>query len=193
MKQEFKAEWYDERYKVGGHKKEYFKEPEKCIYYPLWKEVIRLLKKKDRILEIGCGAGQLAKMLIYSQFNYLRGFDFSEEAIFLSLSNLPFNHRDKIQVGDVYDKEMYDVDYDTVICCEVFEHLNGDREVLMNIKKDTKIIFTVPNFDSKSHMRYFNDASEIRDRFKDLVKFISISEIPVSEKNKIYLINCIKK
>lgn len=193
MKKEFTASWYDERYKVGGHKKEYFKTPEECIYHKLWLNVLKLVTKDDKILEIGCGAGQLAKMLIYGGFKYVKGFDFSKEAIKLCKANLPSEYHDKFIIGNVYEEDVYQEDFNTVICCEVFEHLDDDVEVLSNIKKNSKIIFTVPNFDSKSHVRFFKTREEIKERYQDVVKIVSISEIFVGITNKIYLINCVRK
>jgi len=195
VKKEFEASWYDERYKVDGYKQEYFKEPEKSVYYPIWNELFSLLKPEDKILEVGCGAGQLARMILYSKISqtYVKGFDFSKEAIRLCKQNTPHQHHEKFVVDSVYNEDVYDCDYNTVICCEVFEHLDTDVEVLMNIKKGTKILFTVPNFNSKSHVRYFKDRDTIRMRYESVVKFISIKEIPVSATNKIYLVNCVKK
>lgn len=193
MKQEFKAEWYDERYKVGGHKREYFKDPEKSVYYNVWSEIVKMMTSKDKVLELGCGAGQLAKLLLYGSCEYVRGYDFSKEGIKLCKSGLDKKYHDKFLVGDIYEEDIYEEDYNTIICCEVFEHLAEDLEVIGNIKVGAKVIFTVPNFDSKSHVRFFATSRDIRNRYNKLVDIKSIDEIYVSERNKIYLINCIRK
>lgn len=193
MKKEFAASWYDERYKVGGHKQEYFKQPEKSIYYPVWSKILDLLDRGDIILEVGCGPGQLAKLILDEGYNYVKGFDFSKEAIGLCKKFLSKTHHSKFNIGNVYDKKNYQVDYNTVICCEVFEHLDRDIEVLDDIKSGSKIIFTVPNFNSKSHVRYFKTSQEVVDRYSEKISMDVIEEIYSNDKNKIYLINGIKK
>jgi len=193
MKKEFEASWYDDAYKKGGHKREYFNSPEKSIYYPLRKKILETLTNKDAILEIGCGSGQLAKMILDSNFNYIKGFDFSAEGIRLCKSFLSKEHHSKFEVGNVYDSSMYEIEYNTIICCEVFEHLDNDLGILDNIEEGTRIIFTVPNFNSKSHVRYFKDVEKVRERYIEKADILSIEEIYISKVNKIYLVYCIKK
>ncbi len=193
MKKEFEASWYNDRYKVGGHKQEYFKSPEKCVYYPIWDKLIKLLGKEDVILEVGCGAGQLARLIQDKGFNYTKGFDFSEEAIKLCRRFALKKNHHKFVIGDVYNKELYSSPHNTIICCEVLEHLGNDLSVFDNIEKGTKVIFTVPNFNSKSHVRYFATDEEIRERYKDKVDFKTISSTPLGKGNKLYLVNSIKK
>lgn len=193
MSEEFKADWYDERYKVGGHKKEYFNTPEKSIYYPLRKELLKLIDKNDLILEVGCGSGQLAAMIIEAGFQYLEGFDFSAEGIKLCKRFVNKKHHSKFRVADAYDSSSYKASYNTIICCEVFEHLEGDLKVVKNIRSGSRVIFTVPNFNSKSHVRYFVDQEQIRERYSGLVDIRGIVEFKLNEKNKIYLVDSVRK
>lgn len=192
-KEEFKAAWYDERYKVGGHKKEYFNTPEKSIYYPLRKEILKLLNSEDVILEVGCGSGQLAAMILQAGFHYAMGFDFSKEAIKLCKRFTKESDHGKFKIGSAYNSAMYKVNHNTVVCCEVFEHLEGDLQVLREIKSGVKVVFTVPNFNSKSHVRFFENQITLMERYSEEVIITSIKEFQLNEKNKIYLVDSVKK
>src|SRR5688500_12416768 len=56
------ADWYDRVYASGSavYECDYRESP----YLPLWLEIAGRLDPADRILEIGCGTGQLAELLI---------------------------------------------------------------------------------------------------------------------------------
>lgn len=45
---------------------------------------------------------------------------------------------------------------------EVLEHLSKDRKVLMRLPKRSRIIFSVPNFDSASHVRVFHSEEDVK-------------------------------
>ena len=124
------------------------------------------------ILEIGCGPGQLAKYLVDEEFKIYTGFDFSKVAIQKAKLTVPqfiFFVKDAVLL-----KSYIDIEYNTVICLEVLEHIKYDLKVIENIKIGAYIIFSVPNFDSESHVRWFTSESQIRSRY---FKKINISEI----------------
>jgi len=107
-------------------------------------EIHRMISKwtfKKRVLDIGCGRGDVEKYIK----NY-RGFDFSEEAIKIAKEN----GRD-CWVGDIYDKKNYK-DTDIYLCLEVLEHVD-DKRVLDNVSG--RIIFSVPSFQDPSHIRTY--------------------------------------
>lgn len=150
-------------------------------YYVQWVQVEMILRAfKDRpILEIGCGTGQLAHMLEDLGYTNYSGFDFSEVAIKKAKerTNLP------VFVGDALDPKTFERDYDAVVCLEVLEHLVNDHQVLENIKKGTLVILSVPNFDDKSHVRWFRSYYQVRSRFYKHVDIRSIRLI-----NNIYIV-----
>jgi len=143
-------------------------------YYVLWTQVIVLLKKikSPKILEIGCGSGQLAHYIQDEGINHYAGFDFSAKAIDIAKKKDPDLH---FWVGDARLNEQYkNVDFNTVICLEVLEHVKKDLEILRNIEQSTNLICSVPNFDAPSHVRWFTSESQIKRRY---FKLIDISDI----------------
>jgi 2-polyprenyl-3-methyl-5-hydroxy-6-metoxy-1,4-benzoquinol methylase len=195
-KKEYDARFYDQVYRRGGDRQEYFKPPEESVYYPAWRELIaRLDRNEARILELGCGPGQLASLLLRSGFRYLRGIDFSGEAIALARKAAGEGHWDKFVFGDLYDETLYrDVEYNTVICCEVLEHLERDLAVLDLLRPAAKVLYTVPNYASRSHVRHFDDEGQIRSRYGSSLEIRSIQKVAINPYgNALFLIDSHKK
>jgi 2-polyprenyl-3-methyl-5-hydroxy-6-metoxy-1,4-benzoquinol methylase len=130
-------------------------------YYGLWKELIKHLDKKERIIELACGVGQLAHMLHDKGYDYRGGYDFSEKAIdeARKRSPLPFYLKDLLS-ADI--KELTNK-CDVVIMCEFLEHIEDDIELIKKINK--KMIITLPDFDGTSHVRHFVTKDQVLDRY----------------------------
>lgn len=173
--------FYDKIYKQGGCNKEYFKTAEDSIYYTVWKTVLGYLDKEDKILELGCGVGQLAKLITDKGFNYIAGIDFSIEGLRLA--------KQKAQelvfiLLDLYDERWVEFDFNVVILSEVLEHLKNDLMVLSYIPKGCKVIFAVPNYDSEGHVRYFRTVRDVLLRYKNLIDVNSSKIITINKKTR---------
>ena len=187
------SEFYDEIFKRGGWNKEFLKSPEKCIYYPVWIKVLEFLTKDDIILELGCGAGQFANLVLKKKLNYIKGIDFSEEAIKLAKRFNPDN-QELFEYDNLYSKEIYKkTDYNTVILNEVLEHLFYDGLVLSRIREKAKIIFTVPNYTATGHLRFFPDEKAIRQRYSELINIQQVDTVQISGKKLIFIVESRKK
>ena len=73
-----KASWYDNAYSESS---EYQLHYSRSVYLPIWEEIVRRIGQGSSVLEIGCGSGQLAEMLIERRDVLYIGFDFSEQAV----------------------------------------------------------------------------------------------------------------
>lgn len=193
-KEEKNKNFYDEAYQKGGHNNMYAKHYQKSPYFDVWKKAISLMKdiQNPKILEIGCGGGQFANMLLDQGFHQYKGFDFSDGAIKLAKETNP-NEHEKFFVDDAYTSSIYQESYNIVITFEVLEHLKEDINVLNKIKKDVHVFFSVPNFDSASHVRYFQNKMEIIRRYHELIDIKNLYSFHVSSQNIIYLGCGIKK
>lgn len=129
---------------------------------------------EPRILEVGCGVGILGSWLYNlceDRNNSLyHGFDFSETA----LDKCPKIIQGSVFVNNAYNKKIWrnyfnTHDYNIVVAVEVFEHLD-DLKVIEMIPKGTKILFSVPDFDSKPHLRTYPDMKAIRYWYQDVMK-----------------------
>ena len=166
---EKKVDYYNGRFSKDVGYKMHYKD---SFYYVHWTQILKFLKNQQNlsILEIGCGTGQLAHYLSDEGFKNYRGFDFS--AIAIEFANRTVSS--DFFVGDALDAKNYHHKYDVVICTEVLEHIKDDKQVLRNIATGAKIIFSVPNFDEQSHVRWFTSEREIKTRY---FKLIDIQDI----------------
>lgn len=166
MEQDHK--WYNEAYKASV---EYRKEPEDSMYIEVWNKALSLIKN-ERILDFGCGPGQFAKLLLKNGKRFVKGYDFSNEAIILAQRANP-QHKRSFIVKDLLKIEKTPA-YDVVICFEVLEHITKDIEVIKKIGSGKRFIFSVPNYDYKSHVRKFETTDEILLRYNP---FLDIKKI----------------
>jgi 2-polyprenyl-3-methyl-5-hydroxy-6-metoxy-1,4-benzoquinol methylase len=169
------ADFYNEAY---SHTQEYFIHYTNSRYYFVWTVILdRILRISSdvRVLEIGCGPGQLAQLLLDNGIASYHGFDFSSKAVDLAkkkeLANAIFH------VGDAYCEPLIEKSassFDCVICTEVLEHLDRDLEVIKRLEPGTRLIATVPNFPYVSHVRHFENAESVRERYQPYLSDFSV-------------------
>lgn len=110
---------------------------------------VRSMEKSHlRILEIGCGNGNISYQLAHGGHHVL-GIDIDTISIQKATSSF---HLENLQfkVMDVCEYLVKDVDkYDVIICSEVLEHLPNPLTIMHNInrllKENGRAIITVPN------------------------------------------------
>ncbi|MEW6013869.1 MAG: SEC-C metal-binding domain-containing protein [Candidatus Zixiibacteriota bacterium] len=166
-------------------------------YYPLYRQVLRMVNQipEPRVLEIGCGVGDLAKILIENDIPY-RGFDFSEKAVECAKNLCPTGN---FIVGDAYERSCYHPeDYNIAIALEVLEHLD-DFRVIENIPEGVELIASVPNYYDTAHLRLYQDPQrDIIERFRPYLKvshvgILSPDKLVTSQSKVIYLFQGTRK
>jgi SAM-dependent methyltransferase len=144
-------------------------------YLAVWGSICERIPQGARILEVGCGPAQFAHMVLDKGIpgDYV-GFDFSPGAIEMAKKNVPGR---RVEVGDARTTDLFtSVNYDTVVCTEVLEHIVDDVPVLERIPRGKHVLATVPDFDDVSHVRFFASADEVRQRYGSLFTSLKISE-----------------
>ncbi len=185
--------FYNKAYLQGGYKNLYHKSYKESLYLPLWEKALELVKevKEPKIIEIGCGAGQFANLLFdHGIFEY-KGIDYSQEAISLAKRT---NERfaEFFFVENAYQSQIYQDQYNIVILLEVLEHLTEDLFLLNKIRKASIVLFSVPNFNSESHVRFFKKKTDITRRYGKILRMNDIYSFNVSKQNTLYLVKSIK-
>ena len=183
--------WYDGYYathqKNGG---EYMKKPEDTYYYPVWKRALAWIGKAN-VIDLGCGPGQFGLCCMRKGLVY-QGYDFSPKAI--EMAGEMTGHPEFFHVADItkgvpitYDK------HSVVVTLETLEHINDDLAILKSIPKGMRVIFSVPSFDYKSHVRFFKNIVEAKRRYKPLVNITRTRAINTKDDNYIFLIEGVIK
>jgi predicted TPR repeat methyltransferase len=158
-------------------------------YAPVWERVVAGLRAQGakRILDLGCGPGQFAQYLsaAWPEVKYI-GLDFSTVAVAKARQRCPqhlFEQRD-LTVTNLDDLPSFD----TVVCTEVLEHIENDREVLAALPEGSAIAASVPNFDAFGHIRFFRDEAEVRKRYGVLFDDLEVEQFALSANNILWLL-----
>lgn len=144
----------------------------------MWAVIVDRIRRGgyQRILEIGCGPGQLATFLKDQGIREYVGLDFSPTAIALAKENVPGG---RFLVGDARTSEIYrEYNYDLLLCTEVLEHIQEDLGVIANIPSEKRCICSVPNFPFESHVRHFRNAGEVADRYSKFFRAFDVFTLP---------------
>jgi 2-polyprenyl-3-methyl-5-hydroxy-6-metoxy-1,4-benzoquinol methylase len=165
------ARWYDAAYSKTSEYRNHWSE---STYLPVWDAICARVGEGSSVLEVGCGPGQLARMLHDKGIlaSYV-GFDFSAKAVNMAREASP---EITFEVADAFTTDLFaSVNYDTVICTEVLEHIHDDLAVLSRIPSGVHVLATVPDFDWDSHVRFFNNAAEVTARYAEMFLSLEIS------------------
>tara|TARA_Y100000310_G_C20545696_1_gene745451 strand:- start:389 stop:1009 length:621 start_codon:yes stop_codon:yes gene_type:complete len=119
------------------------KEDHHEINWDIYQKFLRIIKfnKKEKILDAGCGNGELGSYL--KGFN-LFGFDFNDKAV----KNARKKSYKKVVKSEIYSLPFKDKEYDKTICIQVFQYLEKPEKAFKELLRVTNknIIITVPNF-----------------------------------------------
>lgn len=190
---------YDNAYTITEIYKE---EPEDIkVYYPMWLQALETLKsiKATTIVDLGCGPGHVAKV-ISNQVNCnlfeiekFFGYDFSPKAIEMAKNLVLDNKRFEFEIRDLLNFNFVEgKPTDTVyISFEFLEHIHKDLEVLSKIPSGSQVIFSVPSFDYKSHVRFFPEKQDVFQRYSKTIDILECHvfnhEISSSKNNNLFL------
>lgn len=146
-------------------------------YDTLFRKVVSNVRNHGSrsILEVGCGSGLLAKMILEEHRGIYRGFDFSPEAI--RNAGARTGHPELFFIADALDRRSYACDYDTIVSTEMLEHVEGDLDVIRLWRNGTWCVCSVPNFDYAGHVRFFNTSKEVAARYGGLIDIQGIIKI----------------
>jgi len=167
--------FYEDMY---NQEEEYRKDFRDSIYLTAWTQVYRFLRQipEAKVLEVGCGSGQLASFLRFMGFDgYERGFDLSNQAVEIARQRLNLN----FQQGDACDPKVYEGDYNTIITLETLEHIPDDFSAMKNFRPGVFLIMSLPDFEYESHYRWFTNARQIEKRY---YQYLNVRQIVKVEK-----------
>ena len=157
------ASYYDRIYESGYSTQ---------AYRPIYEAVLDFLDRMPapRVLEVGCGTGDLALQIVHRNVPY-RGFDISSVAVGRCRAlGIP-----GVAVGSAYELKNYRPhDFTVIVALEVFEHID-DRLAVRNFPEGTHVLFSVPNFVETSHLRAYQDPA--RDIFEYYEGLLAVGQV----------------
>lgn len=162
------SDYYD---KIYLESEEYRKSYSESKYFELWKRVLLLIPKTSHVLDVGCGCGQFAEMIM-NEFgcNTYAGYDISKIAIQIAKSKgMECSFTNESLYYITYSKEEF------IVCMETLEHID-DFKFIQQIPMGVEIVFTVPDFADAAHVRYFKNITEIVHRYERHIDFSHIEK-----------------
>lgn len=150
---------------------------EESPWIDVYVEMARWIDQCEEVVDLGCGTGRFLELL-YRRDHYARttGIDWSETALDAAQRYISPRHPDaqpfELVCMDLDDWEPApDRAGNTVyVCSEVLEHLADDLELVRKVPAGHRLIFSVPNFDSDSHVRVFRNVGDIWERYAPLLR-----------------------
>jgi len=162
------AAWYDDAFTDS---RLYNQEPKNAMWYMTWLSLLEFVKSTDKILDLGCGPGHLAQLLTPDKCKCYTGVDFSETALMQARIANADHHAALFLNHNLLDLPAHLFGgVDIVILSEVLEHIEDDFAVLKQIPTGMRLAISVPNTNADSHVRLFNTAQDIYDRYGTIMR-----------------------
>lgn len=177
--------FYDQTYREAGHWRNHYT---RSRYYCLWTVIADRIGHApvERILDIGCGPGQVACLLRDIAVKEYKGIDFSPARVSQARA---ICSEYEFYTDDVFESELLDTyEYDCITMLEFLEHVERDLDVLERIRPGTLVLGTVPNFPAVGHVRYFHTAKDVQLRYGAVLKGIDVTTVFADPRGKAYFI-----
>lgn len=134
-------------------------------YRPLFGEALNLIPPRSAVVELGCGPGRFAKLLLASnRAASYTGLDFAPKTI---KEAARFVGKDLFIVADLRTCQIPPAD--VYVSLEVLEHLDDDLGLLERLPEGSLVVLSVPSFPSESHVRWFPKDGDAAKRYGEIL------------------------
>jgi hypothetical protein len=169
--------WYEDAHKGDEAMKKYYTgvyaERNDMLFKMIFKEI---KSKQIRILDIAAGSSYMAELFLKLNNVISYSFnDFNDKVIKFVLTRINDN-RFNICSFDAEDDIKHYNDNDLMICLSL-EHIENDFGLLNAFNKDTLCALCSPNFDARSHVRYFDELEDFKKRYENHLNIIEANEL----------------
>jgi len=152
----------------------------KLSYHKMAFQYLEDVPFNETIVELGCGCGYLAELLTGRAYI---GIDFSTAVL----------EKAKERVGDMTfiladlresrNFEIYKA-FRVFVLLEVLEHIIADQAIIASISPGSRVVFSVPSYDSAGHVRCFKNQNEVKERYREWLDFDEVNILPVPLDNR---------
>jgi len=179
------AEFYDETFESAEHWKQHYTSSR---YYPLWTVIADRIQRQgtEKIVDLGCGPGQVACLMRDIQIDGYLGLDFSSARIAYAKQVCP---EFTFVEADIFQSDVLQTaQYDTALIMEFLEHVEEDLSVLQRLRPRTYVLATVPNFPAAGHVRHFQSVDDVVKRYGNTIDKIRVDAVLENQKGKTYFL-----
>lgn len=155
----------------------------------LYLETAKLIDPHEEVCDLGCGTGRFIQQLYdRGHYAYVKGVDWALAPLEEALRYVQPPPKSEVDF-ELLDLEEWEPDPQrggnrVFTCLETLEHLAGDLELVAKIPPGHRFIFSVPNYWSASHVRFFPSVGEVWDRYSSLLTFKRWIYVPIDEPTK---------
>jgi trans-aconitate methyltransferase len=149
-------------------------------YQRLWEASAALVPDGCSVVELGCGTGRLASLLVARARTYV-GVDFSPRCIAEAQRFVPGA---AFALADLRSDQL--IDAEVYVANEVLEHLDDDLGLLSRIPRGALVIVSVPSFDSASHVRHFPEPDDARARYASALLLDHLEHVPHGSRGRFF-------
>ena len=162
-------EWYDDALTQYP----YTAPVEANPFEPLWRAVAADVPRGFTIVDLGCGPGHVASLVAPRARSYV-GVDWSPAAVDVARRATRFAPA-VIVCADLTrfappPAEIY-------LAVEFLEHVEDDLAILRRIPPLRTLIASLPKRDSEGHVRWFETAESVIDRYNDLFIVVDVRDL----------------
>lgn len=168
------AAWYDEAMASEGALA--MEVLENSPWLQLYEAAAKLVTNRSAaIVDLGCGTGRFIEQLYRNHHQgHAVGVDFAP-AVLDAARRYTRKRPATYELCDLRQwKAPFPLPGNTIFTClEVLEHIEDDLDLVRRIPPGHTLVFSVPNFESASHVRWFHGAGDVWERYSPLLSMES--------------------
>jgi len=91
--------------------------------------------------------------------------------------------------ADLRDSKSFGIyqNFHAFVLLEILEHITADWKIIASIPSGSKVVFSVPDFNSKAHVRWFKNQEEVKERYREWLVFGDMTILTKPENKNLFV------